>query len=100
MSWLTIVIGRSLGLVALKKDMPSVVWSKYPNCGVTLDTEELHNIKSIGPRCKYHYSITTRNRLKLFFDRDSQTMHIANVSTVNILKLNDIKTYKTTLDQS
>ncbi|APC90987.1 MULTISPECIES: acetyl-CoA carboxylase, carboxyltransferase subunit beta [Francisella] len=100
MSWLTRVIGRSLGLEAQKKDMPSGVWSQCPNCGVTLYSEELHNNKSVCPSCNYHYRISARHRLNLFFDRESTKEYFDNISPVDMLKFKDTKTYKDRLAQA
>ncbi|MDE4978025.1 acetyl-CoA carboxylase carboxyl transferase subunit beta, partial [Francisella tularensis subsp. holarctica] len=62
--------------------------------------EELHNNKSVCPSCNFQYRIYARNRLHLFFDRDSIQEHFANVSPVYMLKFKYTKTYKDRLAQS
>lgn len=100
MSWLTRVISRSLGTNAQKKDMPSGIWSQCPSCQVTLYSEELQNNKSVCPHCNYHYRISARHRLNIFFDRDSTTEHFADIAPVDMLKFKDTKTYKDRLAQA
>ncbi|KEI35199.1 acetyl-coenzyme A carboxyl transferase beta chain [Francisella sp. W12-1067] len=100
MSWLTRVISRSLGLNAQKKDLPSGVWSQCPSCQVTLYSEELNNNKSVCPNCNYHYRISARHRLEIFFDRHSAVEHFANIEPVDMLKFKDTKSYKDRLSQA
>lgn len=100
MSWLTRVIGRSLGLNSQKKDLPSGVWSQCPNCQVTLYSEELANNNFVCPSCNYHYRISARQRLDMFFDQSSTTEHFTNITPVDILKFKDTKTYKDRLSQA
>lgn len=100
MSWLTRVIGRSAGTKAQKKDMPTGVWSQCPSCGVTLYSEELHNNKSVCPNCNYHYRISARHRLGVFFDENSSKEHFENITPVDMLKFKDTKTYKDRLSQA
>ena len=100
MSWLTRVIGKSLGLSAQKKDMPTGIWSQCPSCQVTLYSEELANNNSVCPSCNYHYRISARQRLDMFFDQNSMTEHFANITPVDMLKFKDTKTYKDRLSQA
>ncbi|AJC48593.1 acetyl-CoA carboxylase carboxyltransferase subunit beta [Allofrancisella guangzhouensis] len=100
MSWLTRVISRSLGLDAQKKDLPSGVWSQCPSCQVTLYSEELNNNKSVCPNCNYHYRISARHRLDIFFDQRSTVEHFANIEPVDMLKFKDTKSYKDRLSQA
>lgn len=100
MSWLTRVIGKSLGMSAQKKDLPSGVWSQCPQCQITVYSEELANNSSVCPSCNYHYRISARHRLSIFFDENSMTEHFADISPVDMLKFKDTKTYKDRLVQA
>ncbi len=100
MSWLTRVIGKRLGLDTKKKDIPTGIWSQCPSCEVTLYSEELANNNHVCPSCNYHYRISARQRLSMFFDQNLMTEHFENIAPVDMLKFKDTKTYKDRLSQA
>jgi acetyl-CoA carboxylase carboxyl transferase subunit beta len=76
-----------------KQDMPSGVWTKCPDCGTTLYSQELKSNLYVCPKCGYHMRMNARARLSLILD-DGDVKEIGSeVRSVDPLKFVDSKKY-------
>ncbi|MDP8258635.1 MAG: acetyl-CoA carboxylase, carboxyltransferase subunit beta [Candidatus Aadella gelida] len=54
-----------------KKDIPSGLWTKCPDCGELLYNKALSDNMSVCPKCDYHFRIGAYERIKLTVDKGS-----------------------------
>jgi acetyl-CoA carboxylase carboxyl transferase subunit beta len=83
-----------------KSAVPEGVWVKCKNCDGVLYRPELERNMQVCPKCDYHFRISARIRLKIFFDEDSFTEIAKNIKPVDILKFKDSKKYKDRLSRA
>ncbi|VAW11442.1 hypothetical protein MNBD_BACTEROID05-1341, partial [hydrothermal vent metagenome] len=51
-----------------KKDIPSGLWMKCPECGSPAYRKELSNNYNVCGKCEYHFSLTAKERIDLLVD--------------------------------
>ncbi len=75
-------------------DGVSKLWTKCFNCGVSLPSKEVDENLKVCPKCGYHFRITAKERIAQVVDL--MTFHEINegVESVDPLKFEDLKTYK------
>ena len=96
MNWLT----RLIPSIGLKRDsglsrskIPDGLWNNCPACEAILYQPELEKSLYVCPKCDHHLRIGARTRLSIFFD-DGSFDEIANeITTKDILKFKDTKSY-------
>ena len=94
MSWLKKILPSINISSAVKKNIPEGLWSKCPQCSVTVYKEELINRIYVCPQCDNHMYISARERLNAFLDSGEQKEIATNINTVDPLKFKDQKKYK------
>lgn len=51
-----------------KKDIPSGLWTKCPECVQMIYTQQLTDNQEVCPKCQYHFRLDVRSRVELLFD--------------------------------
>ena len=82
-----------------KKDMPTGVWIKCPDCGATLYAQELKENLNVCPKCNHHMRIKARERLDFLLDKEGRT-EIGEVQSLAPLRFNDSKKYPDRVKQA
>ncbi len=101
MNWFQKLIPSSIRTEGTsKKNMPEGLWSKCDSCASILYKPELEKSHWVCPKCDNHMRIGARERLVLFFDKDSVTEIGAEVQPKDALKFKDQKKYKDRLSQA
>lgn len=54
-----------------KKDLPTGMWIKCPDCNGMLFRKEVEELKKVCPACRYHFPLTPAERIRLLLDPDS-----------------------------
>lgn len=83
-----------------KKDMPSGVWTKCENCGVTLYAQELKQNFNVCPKCDFHMRIDARTRLDLILDLQDRKEIGLEVKPLDPLNFSDSKKYPDRVKQA
>lgn len=83
-----------------KKNVPEGIWVKCNQCQSVLYKPELERNLEVCPKCTHHMPIRARDRLTRFLDVESTEELNAGMSSVDVLKFKDSKTYKSRLSQA
>ncbi|MFH1837128.1 MAG: acetyl-CoA carboxylase, carboxyltransferase subunit beta [Candidatus Omnitrophota bacterium] len=78
-----------------KKDIPSGLWTKCPECGELLYNKALTDNLKVCPKCKYHFRIGAHERIKILADRSSFDEMYKNMTSRDPLKFNGPSDYPT-----
>jgi len=96
MNWLT----RLIPSIGLKRDsglskskIPDGLWNNCPACEAILYQPELEKSLYVCPKCDHHLRIGARTRLSIFFDGGSFHELATKITTKDILKFKDTKSY-------
>jgi len=96
MNWLTRLI-PSIGLKGdsglSKSKIPDGLWNNCPACEAILYQPELEKSLYVCPKCDHHLRIGARIRLSIFFDGGSFHELATKITTKDILKFKDTKSY-------
>ena len=76
-----------------KKDLPSDLWIKCPNCGEILYIPELEANNSICHHCNFHFPITSERYKEIILDEKSDSI-FSEISSVDILSFKANKSYE------
>ena len=96
MNWLT----RLIPSIGLKRDsglskskIPEGLWNNCPACDAILYEPELEKSLYVCPKCDHHLRIGARTRMSIFFDGGSFHELATKITTKDILKFKDTKSY-------
>ena len=96
MNWLT----RLIPSIGLKRDsglskskIPEGLWNNCPACDAILYEPELEKSLYVCPKCDHHLRIGARTRMSIFFDEGSFHELATKITTKDILKFKDTKSY-------
>ena len=96
MNWLTRLIpsiGSNRGSESSKSKVPDGLWNNCPACEAILYQPELEKSLFVCPKCDYHLRIGARTRMSIFFDGGSFQELATKITTKDILKFKDTKSY-------
>ena len=96
MNWLTRLIpsiGSDRDSNTSKSKVPDGLWNNCPACEAILYQPELEKSLFICPKCDHHLRIGARTRMSIFLDGGSFQELATNVTTKDILKFKDTKSY-------
>lgn len=79
-----------------KKDTPTGLWYKCPRCTETVTTKDLRENFFKCPNCQYHERIGSEEYFEILFDGQYEEYN-KDMEAVDILKFEDLKTYKSRL---
>lgn len=69
-----------------KPNIPSGMWKKCDKCNAMIYTEDLENSKYVCTTCGHHFRINAKQRVRMFFDRDTFKEMWGELKTTNPLK--------------
>ena len=96
MNWLTRLIpsiGSNRDSESSKSKVPGGLWNNCPACDVILYQPELEKSLFVCPKCDHHLRIGARTRISIFFDGGSFQELATKITTKDILKFKDTKSY-------
>jgi acetyl-CoA carboxylase carboxyl transferase subunit beta len=96
MNWLTRLIpsiGSNRGSESTKSKVPDGLWNNCPACEAILYQPELEKSLFVCPKCDHHLRIGARTRMSIFFDGGSFHELATKITTKDILKFKDTKSY-------
>ena len=96
MNWLTRLIpsiGSDRVSNTSKSKVPDGLWNNCPACEAILYQPELEKSLFVCPKCDHHLRIGARTRMSIFLDGGSFQELATNVTTKDILKFKDTKSY-------
>ena len=96
MNWLTRLIpsiGSNRDSESSKSKVPGGLWNNCPACDVILYQPELEKSLFVCPKCDHHLRIGARTRMSIFFDAGSFQELATKITTKDILKFKDTKSY-------
>ena len=96
MNWLTRLIpsiGSNRDSESSKSKVPGGLWNNCPACDAILYQPELEKSLFVCPKCDHHLRIGARTRMSIFFDGGSFQELATKITTKDILKFKDIKSY-------
>ncbi|MDG1061964.1 MAG: acetyl-CoA carboxylase, carboxyltransferase subunit beta [SAR86 cluster bacterium] len=96
MNWLTRLIpsiGSNRGSDSSKSKVPGGLWNNCPACDAILYQPELEKSLFVCPKCDHHLRIGARTRMSIFFDGGSFQELATKITTKDILKFKDTKSY-------
>jgi acetyl-CoA carboxylase carboxyl transferase subunit beta len=76
-----------------KKEVPDGLWEKCPSCGEILYRKELLRLRSVCPKCEYHFRINASAFLDILADEGSFTETEASLTSIDPLDFKDSKKY-------
>jgi acetyl-CoA carboxylase carboxyl transferase subunit beta len=83
-----------------KKEIPAGLWLKCKGCDAVLYRSKLEENLQVCPQCGHHYPMTAEERITLLTDADSFKEVDADLTSVDVLKFADGKTYPEKLASS
>ena len=96
MNWLTRLIpsiGSNRDSESSKSKVPGGLWNNCPACDAILYQPELEKSLFVCPKCDHHLRIGARTRMSIFFDAGSFQELATKITTKDILKFKDTKSY-------
>jgi len=96
MNWLTRLIpsiGSNRDSDSSKSKVPGGLWNNCPACDAILYQPELEKSLFVCPKCDHHLRIGARTRMSIFFDGGSFQELATKITTKDILKFKDTKSY-------
>jgi len=96
MNWLTRLIpsiGSNRDSESSKSKVPDGLWNNCPACDAILYQPELEKSLFVCPKCDHHLRIGARTRMSIFFDGGSFHELATKITTKDVLKFKDIKSY-------
>ena len=96
MNWLTRLIpsiGSNRDSESSKSRVPDGLWNNCPACEAILYQPELEKSLFVCPKCDHHLRIGARTRMSIFFDGGSFHELATKITTKDILKFKDTKSY-------
>ena len=81
-----------------KKEIPTGLWNKCPECGAPTYTKELTNNMNVCPKCNYYFGLTAHERVALLTDTGTFKERDANLASLDPLQFKGPKTYKAKLE--
>ena len=96
MNWLTRLIpsiGSNRDSESSKSKVPDGLWNNCPACDVILYQPELEKSLFVCPKCDHHLRIGARTRMSIFFDGGSFHELATKITTKDVLKFKDTKSY-------
>ena len=96
MNWLTRLIpsiGSNRDSESSKSKVPGGLWNNCPACDSILYQPELEKSLFVCPKCDHHLRIGARTRMSIFFDGGSFQELATKITTKDILKFKDTKSY-------
>ena len=96
MNWLTRLIpsiGSNRDSESSKSKVPGGLWNNCPACDAILYQPELEKSLFVCPKCDHHLRIGARTRMSIFFDGGSLQKLATKITTKDILKFKDTKSY-------
>ena len=100
MNWLNKIIPQQFYTISNKKSVPENIWYKCPACKYILYRPNLLKNMMVCKNCSYHMRLTARQRAKIFLDNRNIKEYFINIKPKDILKFQDIKSYKERLLQA
>ncbi len=76
-----------------KRDIPDGVWMKCEQCQEMVFNKEIEDNLRTCPKCNYHLSLTSKQRLELLLDPGTFQEHDAVLCAVDPLRFQGPKTY-------
>ncbi|MDB4042639.1 MAG: acetyl-CoA carboxylase, carboxyltransferase subunit beta [SAR86 cluster bacterium] len=96
MNWLTRLIpsiGSNEDPASPKSKVPDGLWNNCPECEAILYQPELEKSLFVCPKCDHHLRIGARTRMSIFFDGGSFHELATKITTKDVLKFKDTKSY-------
>ena len=96
MNWLTRLIpsiGSNRDSESSRSRVPDGLWNNCPACEAILYQPELEKSLFVCPKCDHHLRIGARTRMSIFFDGGSFHELATKITTKDILKFKDTKSY-------
>ena len=96
MNWLTRLIpsiGSNRDSESSKSKVPGGLWNNCPACDAILYQPELEKSLFVCPKCDHHLRIGARTRMSIFFDGGTFQELATKITTKDILKFKDTKSY-------
>ena len=96
MNWLTRLIpsiGSNRDSESSKSKVPDGLWNNCPACDAILYQPELEKSLFVCPKCDHHLRIGARTRMSIFFDGGSFHELATKITTKDVLKFKDTKSY-------
>ncbi len=85
---------------AEKKEAPDGLWTKCPECKYTCTTSELKENLFVCPKCNHHHRIGSSEYFEIIFDDLHVEELFAEVTSIDFLGFNDLKSYKKRLEEA
>ncbi|MEX0057800.1 acetyl-CoA carboxylase, carboxyltransferase subunit beta [Clostridium butyricum] len=68
-----------------KPNIPSGMWTKCDKCNGIIYQDDLENYKYVCPNCNHHFRLNAKQRIRMFFDKESFTEMWKDLKTTNPL---------------
>jgi acetyl-CoA carboxylase carboxyl transferase subunit beta len=82
-----------------KKEIPDGLWTKCPECGDIVYNSRLEENFKVCDKCDYHFTLTSRERIKLILDEGSFVEYDSALASLDPLEFQGPKTYVQKLNQ-
>ncbi|WP_315067168.1 acetyl-CoA carboxylase, carboxyltransferase subunit beta [uncultured Clostridium sp.] len=69
-----------------KPNIPSGMWIKCDKCNTMIYAEDLENSKHVCTTCGHHFRMNAKERIKIFFDKDTFKEFLKDLRTTNPLE--------------
>jgi len=74
-------------------------WTRCNNCLRILYKQDILDNLSVCPACNFHFRLTAGERLQMLFDKGEYELYDRNISPVDALQFEDLKSYSQRLVQ-
>ncbi|MBN1688461.1 MAG: acetyl-CoA carboxylase carboxyltransferase subunit beta [Candidatus Omnitrophica bacterium] len=82
-----------------KKRVPAGLWTKCPSCQHVMFNKTLRENESVCLKCSYHFIVPAQDRIRQVLDHKSFKEIDANLSTLDPLNFEAVKSYRDKLKQ-
>lgn len=67
------------------ENLPEGIWTKCPGCGEILFNKDLEKTLKVCNKCGYHFRLTAKERIEIFFDENTWIETNRDVKSINPL---------------
>jgi len=85
---------------AKRLDIPENLWVKCHSCSATIYVKELEVNLKVCPKCKYHFRLSSRERINITLDEGSFEETDLNLKSCDFLEFTDSQPYQKRLEDA
>lgn len=85
------ILKKNIEPVEEKPNIPSGMWTKCVKCGQLIYQDDLESYNHVCPNCNHHFRLNAKQRIRMFFDKNTFEEMWGDLKTTNPIKFEGYK---------